>query len=124
MDYTLQPGLKIVSDRAIPEFQADQHIFSHPQPTNTNNCCRASTVLVGTAPYMAQKGAPAPLIEVEDRLRPQSTTEFNKGYTSKPYDFPSKNVKCVLPQRTIAFEPMSTRAEVQNGMFLQRYCNK
>ena len=122
--YTLQPGLQRVQDRAVPEYRADQHVFVYPQPANLNYCCRPNTVIYGTAPYMAGKGAPHELIEVDDMLRPQSTSEFNKYYSSKPYDFPNKNVECMLPQRTRGYDPESTRGEIQNGLFLQRYCKK
>ena len=122
--YTLQPGLKVVSDHAVPTYRADQEIFAYPTPSSLNTCCRASTVLYGTAPYMAGKGAPNHLIEVDDELRPQSTTEFNRYYAQKAYDFPQKNVQCMLPQRTRTWDPQSSRGEIQNGLFLQRYCKK
>jgi hypothetical protein len=35
--------------------------------------------------------------------------------------FPWQNVACLGPVRTIGYEPASTRAEIQNGMFVQRY---
>lgn len=122
--YTLQPGLKIVNDHAVPIYKANQEVFAWPVPSNTNNCCRASTVLYGTAPYMAGKGAPNDLIELEDELRPQSTTEFNRYYAQMAYDFPRKNVQCKLPQRVRSWDPASSRGEIQNGLFLQRYCKK
>jgi len=122
--YTLQAGLRHVTDHAVPEYRSDQHVFTWPQPANLNNCCRPSTEIYGTAPYMAGKGAPHELIDLDDRMRPQSTSEFNKYYTAKPYDFPSKNVECVLPQRSRGYDPESTRGEIQNGLFLQRYCKK
>lgn len=124
MSYSLQPGLKVVNDRAVPEYRADQHVFTYPQPSNLNYCCRPSTVVYGTAPYMAGKGAPNNLVDLEDSMRPQSTSEFNKYYAAKPYDFPSKNVQCMLPQRVRSYDPESTRGEIQNGLFLQRYCKK
>ena len=123
MDYTLQPGLKTINDKAVPEYKADQHIFAWPQATNTNTCCRPSTVVMGTAPYMAGGGAPNHLVSVEDSMRPQSTTVFNKSYTEQAYDFPNKSLPCEQTQRTRSFDPASTRGEVQNGLFLKRYCN-
>ena len=123
MDYTLQPGLQVVNDHAVPEYKATEHVFAPPQPSSLNNCCRPSTAIFGTAPYMAEKGAPAHLIDQDDALRPQSTKEFNKYYAQKPYDFPRQNMECKLPVRVWSSNPGSTRAEVQNGMFVQRYCN-
>ena len=123
MDYTLQPGLKVVNDHAVPQYRATEHIFTPPQPSNNNTCCRPSTEVFGTAPYMAEKGAPAHLIEQDDALRPQSTKLFKKYAAQKPYDFPRQNVECKLPNRVWTMNPGSTRAEMQNGMFKQRYCN-
>jgi hypothetical protein len=83
-------------------------------------------MLYGTAPYMAGKGAPAQYIETSDQLRPQSTSQFNK-ILAKTYErnfHPLQNVECKLPLRTKTYEPMSTRAETQNGLFQQRYLNK
>lgn len=122
--YLLQPGLKMVKDHAVPINRADQDIFTYPVPSSLNNCCRPSTVVYGTAPYMAGKGAPNALVETEDELRPQSTTEFNRYYAQKAYDFPQKNVQCKLPQRVRHWDPQSSRGEIQNGLFLQRYCKK
>lgn len=124
MDYTLQPGLKVVNDHAVPEYRATEHVFAPPQPSNTGHCCRPSTAVFGTAPYMAEKGAPAHLIGVDDALRPQTTKLFNKYYAQKSYDFPRQDVACKLPIRAWTENPGSTRAEVQNGMFLQRYCKE
>ena len=61
-----------------------------------------------------------------DQLRPQSTSRFNK-VLAKTYErnfHPLQNVECKLPLRTQTYEPSSTRAEMQNGMFQQRYLNK
>jgi len=38
--------------------------------------------------------------------------------------FPLNNMECKLPIRTMTYEPSSTRAELQNGLFEQRYANK
>ena len=75
---------------------------------------------------MAGKGAPVQFIETSDQLRPQSTTQFNKLLV-KTYErgfHPIQNVECKLPIRTQTYEPASTRAETQNGLFQQRYLNK
>jgi hypothetical protein len=127
MAYQLQPGLSIVENPAVPVNCATDEVFVYPQPSTLNNgSSRPNTMLYGTAPFMAGKGAPAEFIETSDQLRPQSTTRFNK-VLAKTYEqnlFPLQNMECKLPLRTISYEPMSTRSEVQNGMFNQRYVNK
>ena len=127
MAYQLQPGIKIVQDRAIPQVCATEEVFMYPQPSTLNyGSSRQNTMLYGTAPYMAGKGAPAQFIETSDQLRPQSTTQFNKLLV-KTYErgfHPIQNVECKLPIRTQTYEPASTRAETQNGLFQQRYLNK
>ena len=80
-------------------------------------------MIYGTAPYMAGNGSPARYIEVSDQLRPQSTTRFGKVLV-KPHEggyFPISNTECKVPLRTLSYEPMSTRAYIQNSMFNQRY---
>jgi len=127
MAYQLQPGLNIVENPAVPVNCATDEVFVYPQPSTLNNgSSRPNTMLYGTAPFMAGKGAPAEFIETSDQLRPQSTTRFNR-VLAKTYEqnlFPLQNMECKLPLRTISYEPMSTRSEVQNGMFNQRYVNK
>src|SRR5210317_1282754 len=127
MAYQLQPGLKIVQDKAIPSVCATEEVFAYPQPSTLNyGSSRPNTMLYGTAPYMAGKGSPAEFIETSDALRPQSTSQFNK-ILAKTYErnfHPLQNVECKLTLRTKTYEPMSTRAETQNGLFQQRYLNK
>jgi hypothetical protein len=127
MAYQLQPGLKVVENPAVPVNCATEEVFVYPQPSTLNyGSSRPNTMLYGTAPFMAGKGAPAEFIETSDELRPQSTSRFNK-VLAKTYEenlFPLQNMECKLPLRTISYEPMSTRSEVQNGMFNQRYLNK
>ena len=127
MAYQLQPGMKLVQNPAHPPVCATEEVFVYPQPSTLNyGSSRPNTMLYGTAPYMAGKGAPAQFIETSDQLRPQSTSQFNKIVT-KTYEknfFPLQNVACMLPPRTLSYEPASTRAELQNGMFQQRYLNK
>ena len=127
MAYQLQPGMKIVQDRAIPQVCATEEVFMYPQPSTLNyGSSRPNTMLYGTAPYMAGKGAPAQFIETSDQLRPQSTTQFNKLLV-KTYErgfHPIQNVECKLPIRTQTYEPASTRAETQNFLFQRRYLNK
>jgi hypothetical protein len=128
MAYQLQPGLSIVQNAgALPGVKATEEIFVYPQPS-TLNCggCRPNTMLYGTSPYMAGKGSPAQYIETSDQLRPQSTSRFNKNLvqTYEKNLFPLNNMECKVPLRTMQYEPSSTRAEVQNGLFQQRYFNK
>jgi hypothetical protein len=127
MAYQLQPGLKLVQNPAHPPVCATEEVFVYPQPTTLNyGSNRPNTMLYGTSPYMAGKGAPAQFVETSDQLRPQSTSQFNKIVT-KTYDknfFPLQDVACKLPPRTMSYEPASTRAELQNGQFQQRYLNK
>jgi hypothetical protein len=80
-------------------------------------------MIYGTAPYMAGKGAPNNLIMLDDELRPQSTSQFKKIYidTYSKRTFPWKDVRCAGPVRTPSFEPASTRADIQNGIFMMRY---
>lgn len=128
MAYQLQPGLSRVQNAgAIPPVKATDEIFVYPQPSSLNcGSCRPNTMLYGTAPYLAGKGSPAQYINTSDELRPQSTTSFNKQVV-QTYErnlFPLNNVECKLPLRTLRYEPASTRAELQNGLFQQRYGNK
>jgi hypothetical protein len=128
MAYQLQPNLAIVENvKALPPVRATDEIFVYPQPS-TLNCggCRPNTMLYGTAPYKAGKGSPAQFIDTSDELRPQSTSRFNKNLV-QTYErnlFPLNNMELKMPLRTIRYEPASTRAEVQNGLFQQRYVNK
>jgi len=128
MAYQLQPGLAIVQNAgAVPPVRATEEIFVYPQPSSINcGGCRPNTMLYGTAPYMAGKGAPSNYIDVSDQLRPQTTSQFNK-HLVQTYErnlFPLTNMECKVPLRTISYEPMSTRAELQNGLFHKRYANK
>jgi len=83
-------------------------------------------MLYGTAPYMAGKGSPAQYIDTSDQLRPQSTSQFNK-FLVKTHErnfFPLQNMECKVPLKSMSYEPTSTRADLQNGLFNQRYHNK
>jgi hypothetical protein len=124
MAYQLQPGLKLVQNPAHPPVCATEEVFVYPQPSTLNyGSSRPNTMLYGTAPYMAGKGSPAQFIETSDQLRPQSTSQFNKIVT-KTYEknfFPLQDMTCKLPPRTLSYEPASTRAELQNAQFQQRY---
>ena len=127
MAYQLQPGIKLVTDNAVPTVCANEEVFIYPQPSTLNyGSSRPNTMLYGTAPYMAGKGSPAEHIETSDALRPQSTSRFNK-VLARTYEqnlHPIQDVSCKVPLRTRSYEPSSTRAELQNGLFQQRYLNK
>lgn len=124
MAYLLQPNLHIVEQPALPSQCATENVFAYPEASNLNYCCRPNTMVYGTAPYMAGKGAPNELIEVDDRLRPQSTKEFNRKYARTYEDnlFPLSNMECSVPLRSRQQDPSSTRAQIQNLHFSQRYC--
>ena len=127
MAYQLQPGMKVVQDHAVPAVCATEEVFTYPQPSTLNYTShRPNTMLYGTAPYMAGKGSPAQYIDTSDQLRPQSTSRFNKvlAKTFERNFHPLQNVQCKLPLRAQSYEPSSTRAEMQNGLFQQRYLNK
>ena len=128
MAYQLQPGLSIVQNTgAIAPVKATDEVFVYPQPSTLNgDWGRPNTMLYGTAPYRAGKGSPAQYIDTSDQLRPQSTSRFNKTIV-QTYErnlFPLNNMECKVPLRTMSYEPSSTRADVQNGLFQQRYVNK
>lgn len=126
MAYQLQPDLVNVLSPVVPDARADTQFFSYPQSTHDNYCCRPNTMLYGTAPYMAGKGAPANYILISDELRPQSTSQFNKIVikTHERNLFPLQDMSCALPQRAMKYEPTSTRADVQNALFDIRYNKK
>lgn len=126
MAYQLQPNLSIIENPAIPPSCATDFVFSYPETTNLNYCGRPNTMVYGTAPYMAGKGAPGDLVMDEDELRPQSTVQHNKSYvdTYEKNMFPLQNMQCSQPVRVWSHTPGSTRAEIQNSMYKQRYCGK
>ena len=126
MAYQLQPGLTIVDPGTIPTPCASDFVFEYPVPSELKYCCRPSTMIYGTAPYMAGKGAPNEFIMIDDALRPQATTQFRKTYveTYKNQTFPWQNMSCAGPVRTMRYEPTSSRADMQNANFMIRYGRK
>ena len=119
--YTLQPGLARLDKNAAQ--MAPDAVLEYPQSTNLNDNTRAiSTVLVGTAPYKGQKGAPAALVDVATQLRPSDTrllpaerdTESNAWPPVMP---PSDVARNTAPGPT----PASTRGDIQNALFVKRY---
>ena len=125
MAYQLKPDLQRLEHPAVPPVCADDTIFVYPQPASLNYCCRPNTMVYGTAPYMAGKGAPADLVMVADELRPQSTDRHDRRFVNslKKDTFPWQNMGCSLPLRTMSYDPINTRAQLQNGLFNKRYCN-
>lgn len=125
MAYLLQPNLHIVEQPALPPACATDSVFTYPVPSSQNYCCRPNTMVYGTAPYMAGKGAPNELMMVDDELRPQSTMQFNRKYVRTYEDnmYPLQDMRCSTPLRTKTYDPVSTRANVYNALFTQRYCN-
>ena len=124
MAYQLQPGLSIVENPAVPVNCATDEVFVYPQPSTLNNgSSRPNTMLYGGAIHggkVLQRNS-----SNEWSLRPQSTTRFNRVLMKRTSKTCSHcKTECKLPLRTISYEPMSTRSEVQNGMFNQRYVNK
>ena len=121
--YTLQTDALQTDYLSVPQ-ECAQGYFPYAAAGRLHYFSRSSNMEFGTAPYMAGKGAPAHLIDVEDQLRPQSTKRFGKVLV-EPYArslFPLQDVHCLGPQRTMSFEPASTRAQMQNGLFQKRYC--
>lgn len=128
MAYQLQAGLTQIDAQALPGVCATDGFAVYPQPSNLNyvSQCRPSTMIYGTAPYMAGNGAPNHLMMVDDSLRPQSTSRFNKVLV-QPYArdlFPLQNVSRVGQAPTMSFDPASSRADLQNALFGKRYLNK
>ena len=125
MAYTLQPGMKFQIDpKSFPDYCAGA-VMPWAQPSTLNYIgCRPSTMEFGRAPYMV--GAPpAHLIGIDDSLRPQSTKRFGKVLV-KPFEqglFPLFNSSCIGPPRVMPYNSDSTRAQLQNGLFQQRYCS-
>ena len=102
MAYQLQPGMNLVENPARPSVCATDEVFVYPQPSTLNyGSSRPNTMLYGTSPYMAGKGAPAQYIETSDQLRPQSTSRFGKILT-KTHErnlFPLQDMSCKLFMR-------------------------
>lgn len=61
------------------------------------------------------------LVEADDSLRPQTTIAFNKHWTEFMFDFPNTYIQNKPPMFSEEPIPSSTRADVKNGLFNQRY---
>jgi hypothetical protein len=92
MAYQLQPGMKIVENPVKPPVCATEEVFVYPQPSTLNyGSSRPNTMLYGTSPYMAGKGAPAEYIRsTSPRVRARKfrtvclvEDTFNKNLTKK-----------------------------------------
>lgn len=58
------------------------------------------------------------VVRVDDALRSQTTSQWNAGYTERPYDFPNLYIQDPFPVRL--FDPISTYSNDQNNRFNQR----
>ncbi len=125
MAYQLQADMPNLLNPALPPECATSNFFAYPVSSKAYipKSARPNTMLYGTAPFMAGKGAPHELILVDDELRPQSTKRFGKSVlnTYERNTFPWQDMSCAGPLRTMTFEPTSTRADMQNQFFFQRY---
>lgn len=128
MAYQLSTSSVQVDAGSAPSQCATDNFFMYPQPVNTpQNCgpCRPNTELYGTAPYYAGKGAPAELVDVQDRLRPQSTTRFGRVLVESTRELhPLQDMSCSIPVKVRTSYPSSTRADIQNASFSQMYCSR
>jgi len=123
MSYQLQPGLLNIEQSSLPTNPATDAFVVPPQPSSLHYFGRPNTMLYGTAPYRAGKGAPNSLIELDDTLRPQSTSQFKKIYvdTYEQQVFPLNKIPCNEPIESHVIVPGSTRSDNQNAMYAQRY---
>lgn len=63
-------------------------------------------------------------VDVESEvLRPADTKMFRKYWTEKPFDFPNLSVPVVNPPVWVQ-DPLSSRAQIQNQLLLQRHFDK
>ena len=126
MSYQLQPGLLNIEQSSLPTNPATDTFVVPPQPSSMNYFGRPNTMLYGTAPYRAGKGAPNSLVELDDTLRPQSTSQFKKVYidTYEQQVFPLNQMPCDEAIESHVVVPGSTRAYNQNVMYAQRYLSK
>lgn len=125
MAYLLKPNENRLGMADLPPQKATDIVMVPPQPTSLNYGDRPNTMLYGTAPYMAGKGPPnVNGVLIEDTLRPQSTTRFNRSYVDNNamQYFPSYDMSCSLPQRYVTNDPISTTAMIQNIYFKQGFC--
>jgi hypothetical protein len=76
---------------------------------------------------LADERAQAAFLSVEsivmndDALRSQDTTAFKKNWQQYTFDFPNIHLNAPPPMFSQEIFPVSTRAEVDNQLFSQRY---
>jgi hypothetical protein len=128
MAYQLSTADLQTDARGAPVECATDNFFAYPQPAavkGNDGGSRPNTELYGTAPYYAGKGAPSELVDVQDRLRPQSTTRFGRVLVSESDRLhPLQDMSCAGPVQVRTTYPSSTRSDIQNASFSQRYCNR
>lgn len=100
---------------------ANDFILSYPTTNNLNYCCQPNTPLVGTAPFMALGGAPAPFIDTESQLRPSSTVMANGPLVSAVHIDRNSDLSCLQPLHVRNCNPVSARAAMKNAAFNQVY---
>jgi hypothetical protein len=61
------------------------------------------------------------LVMNDDALRPQDTTSFKKSWQQYAFDFPDVHLTQPPPMFSQEIFPASTRADVDNQLFSQRY---
>lgn len=61
------------------------------------------------------------IVMTDDKLRSQTTSQFNKYYTASPYDFPNLYEVDGKDIRFQTQDPVSTYAMYQSMSFAQRY---
>lgn len=57
----------------------------------------------------------------DDALRPQDTTAFKKNWQQYTFDFPNIHLSTPPPMFSNEIFPTSTRADIENQLFSQRY---
>lgn len=58
------------------------------------------------------------IVRVDDALRSQSTSRWNRFYNEQPYDFPNLYIRESFP--VLTWNPISTYSNDQNNRFDQR----
>ena len=61
------------------------------------------------------------LVELDDSLRPQTTIAFKKHWQGFMFDFPNIHLDAKPPMFSEETVPSSTRANIKNELFKQRY---
>jgi hypothetical protein len=122
--FTLQPGLTRLANISQPG--CDNSFTPYPtHDSRPNWSSRPQFSEFCHSPYMAGKGVPGHLILEEDAMRPQSTKRFGKVLvnTYERNFFPLQDNLCLGQPQTARYNPVDTRAQLQNGLFQKRYPN-